>query len=329
MPAWHKDRVIYLVVHGDDFMVTAEPDGMAWMDQQLSEAFEIKIEGRVGPAELGGRASGQFLRRTIGWTSAGYSWTGDPAHAQKIIEMCGGGRAASQREISHGSKHPGKGIRTADDELEHTEIKEYQYWAATALYLAGDRIDIQTDVSILMQAMSKPRVVDKLRLARLAAYLTACPQMTCFYPYGDFPDKIYCEVDADWAGDLETRRSRDGGYEFFGTYLLDGWTCIQQTVALSTGESELYAICNGAARGLWTRALFEEMGFGLTVEVGTHSSAARGITARLGCGRLRHLETRFLWIQEKVREKLIHIVNIGTATNRADLQTKALELWWA
>ena len=104
--------------------------------------------------------------------------------------MRGGSRAAPQREISPGSKHIGKWIRTADDELEHAEMKEYQSLVATALYLAGDRVDIQTDVSILMQAMSKPRVVDKLRLARLAACLTAYPQMTWGYPYGDFPDRI-------------------------------------------------------------------------------------------------------------------------------------------
>ncbi len=61
------------------------------------------------------------------------------------------------------------------------------------------------------------------------------------------------------------------------------------------------------------------------LEVGTDSSAARSATARWGCSKVRHLETRFLWIQEKVREKSIHIVKIGTATNRADLQTKALE----
>ena len=58
---WHKDRVINFAVHGDDFMVTAEPEGMEWMDHQLSEAFEIKIEGRVGPPGLGGKASGQLL----------------------------------------------------------------------------------------------------------------------------------------------------------------------------------------------------------------------------------------------------------------------------
>ena len=56
----HKDRVIYLVVHGDDFVVMTEPDDTAWMDHQLWEAFEIKIEGRVGPPEPGGRALGQF-----------------------------------------------------------------------------------------------------------------------------------------------------------------------------------------------------------------------------------------------------------------------------
>ena len=49
----HKDRVIYRVAHGDEFVVTAEPDDTAWREHQLSEAFERKIEGRASPPELG------------------------------------------------------------------------------------------------------------------------------------------------------------------------------------------------------------------------------------------------------------------------------------
>ena len=63
----------------------------------------------------------------------------------------------------------------------------------------------------------------------------------------------------------------------------------------------------------------------LIVEVGVRSSAAFGITACSGCGRARRLEQRFSKRQEKAREKLISAVEIGAATNRDDLWTKASE----
>ena len=124
--------------------------------------------------------------------------------------MCGGGRAALQYEISPGSEHIGKGFGAAETELKQADRKESQGLAATASYLAGDRMDIEMDVSILTQVTTKPKVVGQPWLARLAAYLSAHPQLTRFYPYGEFPDKIHGEVDAGRAENLETRRSRDG-----------------------------------------------------------------------------------------------------------------------
>ena len=131
-------------------------------------------------------------------------------------------------------------------------------------------------------------------LCRLASYLHAHPTMVSRFEYQPMAEEVYCEVDADWAGDQKSRRSTDGGFEFLGTCVIDGWACTQQSVALSSGESELYAICNGAARVLWTKGVLEEMGFETKAVVGSDSSAARGITARLGTGRVRHLEARHL-----------------------------------
>ena len=46
-----------------------------------------------------------------------------------------------------------------------------------------------------------------------------------------------------------------------GKHLLKGWSKTQTLIALSSGESELYGICSGSARGIWTQELLKEMGF--------------------------------------------------------------------
>ena len=61
------------------------------------------------------------------------------------------------------------------------------------------------------------------------------------------------------------------------------------------------------------------------VRVGSDASAAIGISARLGAGRVRHLEAKELWIQEKVRAKQVSVSKIGTRDNRADMLTKFLD----
>ena len=67
------------------------------------------------------------------------------------------------------------------------------------------------------------------------------------------------------------------------------------------------------------------MGFETKAVVGSDSSAARGITARLGTGRVRHLEARHLWIQDKCRDKKLTVRKVSSEENRADAQTRALD----
>jgi hypothetical protein len=49
------------------------------------------------------------------------------------------------------------------------------------------------------------------------------------------------------------------------------------------------------------------------------------MTARLGVGKVRHIEVKYLWVQEKVRERILSIKKISTDDNRADMMTKALD----
>ena len=64
----------------------------------------------------------------------------------------------------------------------------------------------------------------------------------------------------------------------------------------------------------------------MTVEavVLSDANAGIGIASRQGCGRLKHLEAKWLWVQEKVSEKALRLRRHPTETNIADLATKYL-----
>ena len=47
------------------------------------------------------------------------------------------------------------------------------------------------------------------------------------------------------------------------------------------------------------------------------SSAARGACGRLGSGKLRHVQTRFLWLQERLKEKAKKAKKKGAAHAQA------------
>ena len=57
----------------------------------------------------------------------------------------------------------------------------------------------------------------------------------------------------------------------------------------------------------------------------TDSDAARGMIHRVGCDRVRHLQIRYLWHQQALREGHFVVVRCGTKENPSDLGAKVLE----
>lgn len=69
----------------------------------------------------------------------------------------------------------------------------------------------------------------------------------------------------------------------------------------------------------------KDLGLFLPVRVWTDSSAAIGICTRQGLGKLRHIQTQGLWIQQRVRDRSIELRKVRGDVNPADLFTKRLQ----
>ena len=108
----------------------------------------------------------------------------------------------------------------------------------------------------------------------------------------------------------------------FGQACVQTWSVLQQSIALSSGEAEYYAAGLAAAHGIETQHLLAECGLRCACVVLTDSTAALGICHRLGSGRLRHMETRYLWLQSYVNNGKVQVRKVSTATNAADVGTK-------
>ena len=68
-----------------------------------------------------------------------------------------------------------------------------------------------------------------------------------------------------------------------------------------------------------------DLGIQTTCVMKTDSTAAKGMTNRRGHGKVKHLQTCELWLQEVVKDKRIDIQKVGTKDNPADLMTKHLD----
>ena len=128
-------------------------------------------------------------------------------------------------------------------------------------------------------------------------------------------------TDSDWAGDPASRKSTSGGGVTHGTHLLSHWSRTQQSIALSSCEAELNALCKAGQEGLVAIHLASETGLNLDLEIYTDSSAAKGVIQRRGAGKVKHLEVKQLWLQEREERKELQVLKVDRFYNWADLLT--------
>ena len=106
-----------------------------------------------------------------------------------------------------------------------------------------------------------------------------------------------------------------------GSHLLTHWSRTQSCIALSSGEAELNAILKTACEGLSLQYLLQELGVEVQLHLRGDSSASHGTLQHLGSGRIKHLQTRQLWLQEKVYQGEVSVEKVPREENWADVMT--------
>ena len=94
-------------------------------------------------------------------------------------------------------------------------------------------------------------------------------------------------------------------------------------LGLNVSEAEYYALTHGAAHGLGMQSYFQDIGLNLGVVLESDSSSAKSFASRQGLGRQRHVQVRYLWLQQAVAKHNVVIRKIGTKNNVSDILTKA------
>ena len=103
------------------------------------------------------------------------------------------------------------------------------------------------------------------------------------------------------------------------------WSSTQAVLALSSGEAEYYAALKGAATALGFKSMVKDLGEDVCIRLFSDSAAAVGIIGRRGLGKVRHLDTGYLWLQDAVAKKKLFIAKVKGVDNPADLGTKFLK----
>ena len=85
----------------------------------------------------------------------------------------------------------------------------------------------------------------------------------------------------------------------------------------------MIGVTRAAAVALGFKSLMADLGAWWPARVWTDSSASIGMCTRQGIGKVRHMDTQIMWIQQRVRNNDIDLYKVLGENNPADLMTKA------
>ena len=153
--------------------------------------------------------------------------------------------------------------------------------------------------------MSNPTEGALKALKRLGRYLLSHPRMVFRYDWQGFESDLCVYSDRDWAGCKTIGKSTSGGCVILGAHTVKTWSSTQSSVALSSGEAEFNGVVRASGIGLGYCSILKDLGIKTPLRVWTDSSCALGICTRQGLGKVRHLDTHTLWVQQAVRSQQV------------------------
>ena len=136
---------------------------------------------------------------------------------------------------------------------------EYRRAIGSLQYLTTTRPDISFAVNKLSQFLSQPRTVHFQAVKRIFWYLKGTYNLgLCIKPFSN--PQLVAYTDADWACDLDDRRSMAGMCVFLGNNLVSWSSRKQKVVSRSSTESEYRSLSDGFAEIKWLVSLLAEIG---------------------------------------------------------------------
>ena len=144
------------------------------------------------------------------------------------------------------------------EKLTSVESTLYRSLVTKLAYVAQDRVDIAEAVKCLMRHMKEPRSGHMQELKRLRRKMVKNKRCVLTYARQRSDETLQVHVDSDWAADLLGRKSTTGVIVRGSKHLLRHMSCFQTLVALSSGETEYYALIRGARTSLGIQSHYQD-----------------------------------------------------------------------
>ena len=318
----HSSRPhLYVTTHVDDFKIYAKQAVDAdWFLNTLSTKFDInQVDDQT---------------KYLGTTLSRSSGSGDLTISQASY--------ATDLVASFGlaNSHPvgipmDPGLQIDDDPDPSLNIKEYQRGTGALNWLAiKTRPDLSRAVGVLSQYNTKPTQQAWNALIHTLRYLKGSTDRHLTYHTTSGPPDLtpQCYTDSDWGGPLTGDRRSVSGYTFLLAGAPIAWRSRKQnSIALSSNEAEYMALSETSRDTIWLRNILLELklptpsspNFAIPIFMDNLSAQAMA-EADVTTKRSKHIDIRYHYSREKVRDGIIQIHGCPTAEQAADGLTKPL-----
>ena len=256
------------------------------------------------------------------------AWLGQP-HLISNLEKTFGTEVSSLRSYLTPGTPGMHQIREEDPALRVSDEKHARYRSGVGmlLYLVKhSRPDIANCVRELSKVLDGPSMASYKEMLRCIKYVLDSKDMGLrIEPTGTVgePWVIVCFTDSDHAGDPVTRRSVSDFIIYVHGVPMVWRSRANKCVALSSSESEWYALSEAIKEVLFLISLCESMNIRVQLpvtvrvdNVGTIFMSNNVTTT----GRTRHIRTMF--IREHVEDGTVKIVFVRSEDNDSDMMTK-------
>lgn len=197
------------------------------------------------------------------------------------------------------------------------------------LYLAMvSRPDVALAVQVLARSSHATGPEHILAAKRVLKYLMGTANLTLKYGQTDSNTDLTGYCDADFAGDVQTRKSTSAYVFMIGGGAVSWASRLQSLVALSTAESEYVSACSATQETVHLRQLLEDVGFkqhGPTPLMEDNQACIAFSTGAGDHNRTKHIEVRYHFVRDKVAKGEVKLIHVSTEHQLADLLTKPLD----
>ena len=202
----------------------------------------------------------------------------------------------------------------------------YRKAVGSLQYLCNTRPDICQAVGVVSRFCGDPSEDHWGAVKRILRYVKGTIDFGIQFKHGNNL-RLLGYADADWAGDLQDRKSTSGYVFFLNGAPVSYCSKKQLSVALSTAEAEYMAASLAAQETMWLRCLLQEMGVeqeGATTLLQDNQGAIAIAKNPELHSRTKHIDIRYHFIRECVESKVIKEEYCATQDMVADILTKPL-----